>query len=246
MENQEKPRAIPAVTWVVWVVAVLIVWTTNVGAARANTKALRAIQFLSLNQTQSLTFFDQALSLSSPHVDDIRNDFARSVAEAVVPLVQAKQAQFAAELIDRSLAELQKNRTLHPLDIRVNVLESQLLILSAQLTNQSFFYDQAVAELEDAITKSPERQQLYYQLAAIQFERGQADKSIELLRKTIESDPKVGEGWWRLASMYQLRGMKQEALAVFQEADQRGAKFDANGVKIRAQITGALASSTVK
>ena len=242
--SQEKRTPSSFLIGGVWVIAFLIIWMTNIGAARANTKTLRAVQFLSLNRTESLALFDQALSLSSPHVDDIRNDFARSVAEAVIPYVQAGQTQFAAQLIDRSLAELQKNRVLHPLDIRVNVLQSQLLILSAQLTGKAFFYDQAVVELEDALIKSPQRQQLYYQLAAIQFERGQADKAIELLRTTIEADSNVGEGWWRLASVYQLLDMKQEALAVFEEADVRGARFDANGKQVRARIIAALAPAS--
>lgn len=59
------------------VVVLFFVFTTNINPAKANMATLDAIQ--ALYQGTGEQAYDIATAIPTPHIDDVRNDFARSI-----------------------------------------------------------------------------------------------------------------------------------------------------------------------
>lgn len=214
---------------------IVLIYFTNINPARANMRALRSIQIAYSNPVAGLELYKKATSVQSPHVDDIRNDFVRTISQVASQLMQANQSQRIVELkniMEFSYQELQKNFILHPLDIRVHLERSQLGTMLFQLTRDSTYLFETEKDLTEALRISPKRQQIQYMLATIKLLVGKQQEAFGLLRESIENDPKIAEGWWRMAWMYYQVGDNEKARQTVLDAQKSGIEFagDAAGV----------------
>ncbi len=217
---------------VVGLVILLMIYSTNINPARANKNALSAIRNLYQDIDQARELYALASTTPSPHIDDIRMDFARTADSAIKELISVKQVQKANELFDLAYSEIKKNRILHPLDIRVQLLQVQLVFTGMQLKNDPKYLTEAKEAAEDALLKSPRRQQIQYLLAPLRINFGQTDDAIKLLRDSVDDDPKIEEGWLRLLMLYQQLEYIDEAKQIITEAEENGIVWGEQGKQI--------------
>ncbi len=227
--NTAKREAFPfALSAVVTLVILLLVYSTNWNAARANQSSLLSLRGL-YTQQDPIGQYQKTVAIPSPHIDDIRTDFSRTITQVVDFYVRDGKSDMAKQLLDLARSELQKNLGLHPNDIRTHLLVAQVDEMGASyFQNPEYLFD-AERILTEALQHSPKRQQIQYVLAAIKLNLLKFDEAIALMKQSIENDPKVADGWWRLAVFYDRMGKRDEAQAVVLEARGLGIKFDEQG-----------------
>jgi predicted Zn-dependent protease len=220
-------------------VGILGIIIFNVQPARANMKTLSALRQLQVlpeytaNQATASTAafvstkqtIQEALLFSSPHIDDIRSDIGRAVAMMFEGQGQALPAQDKIELFNTIYPELQKNTDLHPLDIRNQLYLAQLAQFGANIMNNAAYVTSAESYLEDALKKSPRRQQLIYSLAFVKLQINKIPESIALLEGAIKDNSKISESYWRLAYVYSLSNKPDKMNEVFELAKKNGVTF---------------------
>lgn len=204
----------------------LVTYVTNINPARANRATARAMQQV-YSGSATPDVFREPLRFGSPHIDDIRNDLSRSVLEAIPTMVQNKKTEHVGALLERAIAELQANRLLHPLDIRVNFTLYSLYNYAHQLTGDTNFLAQSEAEIRTGLQHSQKRQQFEYALAQNLVLQERIEEAKEVLRTSVNNNGKIAEGWYRLAAL-ELSGEDGvvRAQQVINEAIEKGALFN--------------------
>lgn len=226
----------PAVLVVLlWVAIVSTIFVTDISPARANKATVVAMQKIYAGIADS-TLYDEPLSFATPHIDDIRNDISRVVFENLQKMVNDKKTAQVGGLFDRSVAELKKNQALHPLDVRVHFTLSQFYTLGYQLTQNKDLLLQSESEMRRALDLSPKRQQFEYALAYNLADQGRGKEAEQVLKTSIENDPKVAEAWWRLAVLYHYDSNTSTAKTLIDEALKQGVAFDINAKDILSKI----------
>ena len=207
---------------------------------------LNAIRFLSQDPVAAVPAMKTALEFNSPHIDDIRADIGRTVAQALSSLSEKLGKDRSNELLQLAYENLTKNLSLHPLDIRNQLTLSQLAQIGAML-NQNAKYVVAAEELmADALAKSPRRQQVIYSLSALKAQLGKNDEAIKLLDGTITDNSKIGESYWRLAYLYKMLGKMDKVREVLALATKNEVVWDENGQNMLSQILQGSVSSSVE
>ncbi len=221
---------------IVSVAILLLIYTTNINPARANMATLNVIR--GMYNLQDITFlYKELLDIPTPHIDDVRNDFARTVSTGLRNYVQAGKPELAQALFQLAYGELSKNLELHPLDVRVHAQQSLLVQDAAAMSGNKYLLLDAEEIMEDALAKSPRRQQFIYTLAGIKIQLQKLDEAETLYKQAIADDRMIGESWWRLALLYSIAGKPKEAMAFIEEAQKIGVQFDAEGNAMVADIT---------
>lgn len=220
-------------------VVILFIYVTDVNPARANVATLNAIRNLYSGPALGVAAYDKAIAIPSPHVDDIRNDFSRTTTEIISILIRNKKTNDVKMLFEKAFSELQKNRSLHPLDIRVNLQQAQLALTMAQETGDVKLFLAAESALEEALSYSPRRQQIQYMLSMVKLQLGKNGEAISILQSSIDNNSKIGEGWWRLAFVYEQIGDDKKAKEVITTAQNKGVQFDAQGNSVISMILAA-------
>lgn len=197
-------------------VLLLMLYIFNINPANANTATLRAIQ--AVYQGRGLEAYQLASSIPGPHIDDVRNDFARTVSQVVPQLMEANRQDDAVELINLSISELEKNQVLHPMDIRVHLMISQLYQQRAAIRQNGADIMQAIQQLEAAREYSPRRQQLLFSLGSMYTMVGNTTTAEGLYLEARDLDPVVGEAYVQLVRYYTQIGDASSTQAIAREA----------------------------
>ena len=227
----------------VLVVILLLIYSTDVNPSRANKLTLGAIRLLYSNPTEALVLYEKAAQTSTPHIDDIRNDFSRTVMQLIPQLVQSKQSDLALKLLLFCLEELKRNMLVHPLDVRVHLQAADIALQLFQAKKDASYLFQAEQILTDALSKSPKRQQIQYVLAGVKLQLQKPKEALKLIQDSVDSDPNISEGWLRLATIYYSLGNLEEARATLRSAKANGLQFEA---KDQSTIDFILTSTDVK
>jgi O-antigen ligase len=217
---------------------VLLIIIFNVQPARANMKSLATLRLLGSSPAQALSAVQDMYQVNySPHVDDIRTDIGRSVAG-----VLSAQGENA---LDKDVAHAYFLATydafksvieIHPLDIRVHFMLSQLLQSEALKTQDIRYMQEAERIVQRSLELSPDRQQLLFTLAVLQMQLGKNKEAIEVLLHTKDLNPHVGETYWRLAYAYKLTGDEKKSVAIIKEGREAGANFNDSDERVIAQL----------
>ena len=185
----------------------LLIFIFNIQPARANMKTLNAIRMLNQNLDEGLVQTKSALEFNSPHIDDIRSDLGRTIGTIMSNPNNKLPETKIAEMYNLIYPAMEKNITeLHPLDIRNHMTMVQLDQTMAINEQDINYLVNAEKLVSDALSKSVERQQLIYTLAGIKAMMGKMDEAETLFKRTIELNPKIAEGYWRLAALYKNNG----------------------------------------
>lgn len=229
----------------VGLIAVLLLFIFEIQPARANMKTLDALKYLGAQPATGLELMKTALAFNSPHIDDIRSDLTRSAIQALSSENNGLGKDKSLEMLNISLEALQANVVLHPYDIRNYLTLSQLSQVGYALTKDLKFIEQYGSNLELALKYSPKRQQIIYNIANFYLEIGKTDDSVKALKQTIDDDPKISEGYWRLAYVYRLSGQMDKAKGVLDLAAKNGVIFSAAEGSTIAQILAPLPTTTI-
>lgn len=241
MSSEERSLSIankplPVGILVVTVILIsLFIYSTDINTARANRATFQVVKAV-YKLEDPRDAYNLATSIPSPHIDDIRNDFTRVVSPALRQYVQAKKPELAIDLFKLASEELNKNRQIHPLDLRVYSQQVLLIQEAATLSGNKKLLADAEKIMEEAIKMSPKRQQFIYTLAGLKIQLDKKDEAEVLYKQAISDDEKIGESWWRLALMYSVFDRIDEALNLLKEAENKGISFDADGQVVIKEI----------
>ncbi|MCF6276318.1 MAG: O-antigen ligase family protein [Candidatus Magasanikbacteria bacterium] len=188
----------------------IILYATNINPAKANKATLTAIKSIHNGDNPALQY-QNAIKIPSPHIDDIRADFSRAVVDKLGEYIKANRQEEVNELYNLVYEELSKNLELHPLDIRVHL---QLANMTKQYMNpeNKQAFENVELLLEDALSKSPKRQQVQYVLAEIKIVLGKDEEAEQVLIDSLENNPKIEVGLLRLIALEQEMGKFEEGL----------------------------------
>ncbi len=216
-------------------VFMLIVFIFNIQPARANMQTLEALKYLSYQPETGFELMKKALAFSSPHIDDIRSDLARTAAQVVASDIKLDKEK-KVEIFMAAFEALQSNVALHPYDIRNYLTLSQLSQSGYLLTGDIKYITDYGTYLQTALSYSPRRQQIIYNVANFNLQIGKMDEAIKLIEDTITDDPKVSEGYWRLAYIHQLSGNAKKAKETLELAEKNGIVFSSKEQEIISEI----------
>jgi O-antigen ligase len=225
-------------------VLLLVLFIFEIQPARANMKTLEVLKLLSYQPATGLEAMKSALAFNSPHIDDIRGDITRTVAQILTNGGGKLTKDQAMEMLNIAIEALQANVILHPYDIRNYLVLSQLGQIGYALTNDPAFIGQYGENLELALKYSPKRQQIIYNLANFYLQIGKSDEAVKSLEQTIQDDPKISEGYWRLAYVHRLLGRLDKSIEALQLADKNGVVFKPEEQSVIAQILAPDASAS--
>lgn len=93
--------------------------------------------------------------------------------------------------INFAISEMEKGVKEHPLDVRYWLYLGEIYTL-AGLYNQDFLV-KAEESLNHALQLSPQRQQIYFDLARIKFIQKKFDEAKELAQRAFDFDPRAKE-----------------------------------------------------
>ncbi|MEK6900355.1 MAG: tetratricopeptide repeat protein [Nanoarchaeota archaeon] len=148
------------------------------------------------------------------------------------------------EVLNIALEAMQANVLLHPYDIRNYLTLSQLSQAGYTLTGDTKYIGEYGSYLETALTYSPKRQQIIYNLANFYLQIGKTDEAINSIEQTIKDDPKISEGYWRLAYVYRLVGKMDKAIEALKLAENNGIVFNESEQGTIAQILAPAPATT--
>lgn len=220
----------------------LIIYATNIKPAKANQATWKVLQSIStITQYRDPKLIDSLIAqykemdkIGSPHIDDNRMDFARMTEAQVQGMVSIYGRDNSLKLFAVAYEEIKKNKELHPLDVRYNIQEAQLALVGAQVTGNTSYIHESIASMENAITKSPKRQQLYYVLSISKLYLRDYAGAKQALETSIEHNPRIADGWWRLAGVYLEEGNIAGAKEVFLRGEKAGVVFnDPSSARLR-------------
>ncbi len=232
-----KPVGLGALS-VTTLFVVLVIFIFNIQPARANMKSLAALQYLTYQPETGLELMKEAIAFNSPHIDDIRGDLSRTVAQTLSAQPDAKLTkEKRLELFNLAHEALTINTQLHPYDIRNYLTLSQLGQIGYVLTNDPKYIAEYGNYLNEALTYSPKRQQIIYNVANFYLQTGRTEEGIKLLEDVLRDGPTVGESYWRLAYVYKLSGKTDKVKEVLDLAVQNKIVFDDQQQEIIRQIS---------
>ncbi|PIR74195.1 MAG: hypothetical protein COU35_04005 [Candidatus Magasanikbacteria bacterium CG10_big_fil_rev_8_21_14_0_10_47_10] len=222
----------------VMVVSLIFIWITDVNPLRANHATLFAMR--DINQAADLRQAEQALSIPSPHIDDIHVDLAKASGNVVAGLIRLGQHETAQKVFEFGYAQAQEALRLHPQDIRIHILLTQLAQGGAIAFNNPELFARAEEYAQAAIPYSPRRQQLYYNLSGARMQQGKVDEALDAIQTAIDFDPIINEGWWRKIYIYGSSGQADLVRATYLEALDAGVTLTAQQISFIEERIGSL------
>ncbi len=153
-----------------------LIYLTNFNPAMADKQISVSIErFYRSGDIEQLN--EDINSISSPHIDDLRAIFVHSASQAILSLIQKGRVEKAKQLFVFSYSMLEKNKRLHPFDIRIHIMQSELLLKQIELTKNSLLLIKAEHILEEALEISPKRQEIQYMLSHVKLMEGKEEEA---------------------------------------------------------------------
>jgi tetratricopeptide (TPR) repeat protein len=226
------------------------IFVFNVQPSRANKSSLAALSFINNGSIdQAIEKINIALSFDSPHIDDIRGDIGRSILGLVSQNYQSIDKQKALKMINVVYPTLQENEKLHPMDIRNYIVLSEFSRFKAMIENKQSFVEEGEKYLDLALSYSPRRQQVIYAVVDFKQALGKNEEAKKLLEQTIQDNPKISEGYVRLAYLFKsFLNQPQKAVEIISSAHKNGVQFSSTEEQQIKNILGETSpsSTTVK
>ena len=184
---------------------------------RANLHLLNALKLQQISTIdQALSEFDKSLNLRWIAKTEIREQlvqFALGVGGANI------DPNLKDKVLRRTLLEAQANVSANLQDPRsylfLGALYSRLSGSDAE--TQQALNRSAIETFEKALSLSPTKQQIYFELASVYARQNDSKKTIEILKKAYELDPSFNMAHMNLVSVYILNQQQDEADAILEQ-----------------------------
>ena len=149
------------------------------------------------------------------YADDLRLRFAN---EIFYGAAKSGDAQYIKWGMGRAMEEIKKASANHPQDFAYYHTLGNLYLREASIGNDSAAYDKAIEYYKRALSLSPKRQAVMFQLATAYIFDGQTKEAVDILEKAVEYDNGVGQSHWRLGIAYLANGQRREAYDSFKKS----------------------------
>ena len=176
----DKKIGLPLLS-IIFSLAVALIYIFNWQPARANMQTFSALNALYRDPMSGLAVAREVLNFSSPHIDDIRSDLSRAALQLLNSSYQRMGKEKSIEFLDVFYNNLQKNVSLHHLDIRNQISLASLSQLGWMISQDGKYVYEGKKYLEEAAVYSPRRQQILYMLSMFKLQVGETDSAIKLL-----------------------------------------------------------------
>ncbi|QQG37869.1 MAG: O-antigen ligase family protein [Candidatus Kaiserbacteria bacterium] len=166
---------------IVAIVAVIGVWgvayAVNAKALATNRFLLQAIAPQQEGLTKNLEYFKKALAQNSYGSQEIREQLVQGTAQ--LSNAQGVPNELKKQFLDLAISEMQKQAEDSPLDARPPLFLGVLLGAYGDDAG-------ALAALQRALSLSPKKQTIMYEIAAAQLAQGQVDAALATYKQAFE------------------------------------------------------------
>ncbi len=172
----------------------------NIKPIKANNKAIYALWYASQvkDYEKASEIYKEAISMQTYQSTEIRQKYA----EFAMDIVRRREVpdDFAKNRLIEAIEYTKENIKEHPYDVQHYLF---LMMLYNQMTVFDKSYAQKAVDIsEKALSLSPTRPQIYYELGQAYLALSQNDKAIESFKKAVDLQPEARESWWNLAMAY--------------------------------------------
>lgn len=246
---QEQPASIPSkrrvqqpvmlgVSAFILIGVVWGIYQTNIKPGKANAAVLQAVRGMYVRDfTGALAWYEKAKAYNSPHQDDIIREFAQAVLRQVNAQTPELMQLHGARLYPLVLKDMRSQIERTPKELRFYLILAQLSVQQAVFTRTVQPLIDAEGYLRTALSLSPKRQQLLYELGQVYMLFGQREKGEAVFTEAIQLYPAIAESYWRFAVFYVGIQDEKKAAHYFKEALARGAESSITPDAVRLAIS---------
>ena len=215
----------PIVIFILLVLAVILIYKTNIEPARANYACTRAIiAGRNGNVQEAFNKYQEALSYKSPQGKyEIRHKLAKFVIQYNENL-RRKGQKLNRETLYHAIEEVRKTIETHPLDYIPYLYAGRMYILliveEPELAGQ-----QAEAAIQGALAINDKNPRVWYELGQARLSQRKINKAIEAFKQALKLNPNVVESNWFLGMTYAQAGNTEEAIKYVERAIEKGHNY---------------------
>src|SRR3989344_1856974 len=169
------------------------------------------------NVPQAIAWYERAERFPSPYTRSTKAYVLNQAIPALYTLVEQGNKEDAATLFlfaEKGLQELQRQE---PLEVQHGLLLGHIYFAGAELFQEQEVLGKAERVWEEALLKSPERQEFQYWLALAKFRLGKFQEALSLLEGIVSASEDTRKGWMLLLCVNQETTVFKETMERAQE-----------------------------
>ncbi len=227
IDNKPSEKVVPLrtlakfVAFVLVILAIFLVYQTNIKTTKANHATTRGIVAGWNNDFNgAVQSYEKAASYNVSGRYEYRNRYAQFLLDysndqdVSVPNVQAA--------FKEAIALEEKNAAENPQDYLPELYLSRLNIILGKSDQKSPYNDIALAHSLKALSYSPTFVRTYYEIGQAYLNKGDYKNAIAQFQKALDLSPTVGISYWYLGAVEMQAGQADKGLAHMEEAIQKG------------------------
>jgi len=188
----------------VFIILILIflpwgIYKFNLEPFQQSRLGIRAFHTAKQDLKSALYWYEKALAKPCFVNSEIRAYFAKDIAEAHAKINEKTNLDILGQGTEIVITEYEKMVQKHPLNSRHWLYLGQLYGLGAKYNLN--YLQKAKTALETALELSPQRQQIYFELARIYYFQKEYKKAINFLEQATVLNPEVRESQQKLQEM---------------------------------------------
>lgn len=169
-----------------------------------------------------IMYFDKALSYGTYQNSEFREGYSEALFS--LPLTSLLSETEKKEVLDKTIAELEKNLTANKQDSRMYLEVMSVYNKAAQYDAR--YYAKAEALSSKILFIDPNHPQTYFELGKSKFAQSQFEESINYFKKAIDLNPNNVTSHWNLTIAYIKMNQKEEAKAEIEIMERLGYSLD--------------------
>ncbi|MDD4994904.1 MAG: O-antigen ligase family protein [Patescibacteria group bacterium] len=162
----------------------------------------------------SAAAFEKGMAISNQYPDLVPLYYSREMAQ--ISRSMQMPSDELAEYLERSYDALKATVPLHPMNIYNYYLMSLIQLELGKI--DPTHHEQALADIDEALRYSPDRQQLRFVRGKALLNLGRTDEAVQYYLETVNLDPNVTESWWNLGIAYYEAEWEDKALEAFEKS----------------------------
>jgi len=222
-KNRQEERS-PSVFLmaILLILAIMLVYQTNIKPARANFACTRAILAgRAGNVQQAVDKYQEALNYKTPQGSYETRHKLATFAIQYIENQRRKNKDFDPSLLYYAIKEVGKNVETYPLDTIPYLYIGRMYILLID-KEPEIAGEQAETAIRKAVEINPRNPRIWYELGQAQLSRKKYQEAYESFKRALELNPKVATSWWFVGVTAHQVGNYQEAVDDVEKAIELG------------------------